>query len=205
MKALAEAAAARENAQFERLIAEKEHAHKEREAEIERKRQQEHKEHEKELSILAANRKVAVADAKLKAIERVIDEEENESKDEISEMPKLKSEIRTEDWVQTNFTVQNRPQETEVTRQSHQNLPRQIYADNPCEPEKSNHINFSPNGLPASSTPILEASVSRWTIETELAQMPPRHLQWGPYTVPPVERGFQSYDKQRRSLSHARN
>ena len=142
MKAIAEAAAARENAQFERLIAEKEHAHKEREAEIERKRQQERTEHEKELSILAANRKVAVADAKLKAIERVIDEEENESKDEISEMPKLKSEVRTEDWVRTNFTVQNPPQETS------------------CEPEKSNHINFSPNGLPASSTPILEASVS---------------------------------------------
>ncbi|KAK2554989.1 hypothetical protein P5673_023332 [Acropora cervicornis] len=142
MKALAEAAAARENAQFERLIAEKEHAHKEREAEIERKRQQERTEHEKELSIPAANRKVAVADAKLKAIERVIDEEENESKDEISEMPKLKSEVRTEDWVRTNFTVQNPPQETS------------------CEPEKSNHINFSPNGLPASSTPILEVSVS---------------------------------------------
>ena len=99
MKALAEAAAARENAQFESLIAEKEHAHKEREAEIERKRQQERTEQEKELSILAANRKVAVADAKLKAIERVIDEEENESKDEISEMPKLKSEVRTEEWV----------------------------------------------------------------------------------------------------------
>ena len=101
-----------------------------------------------------------MADTKLKAIESVIDEEENESKDEISEMPKLKSEARTEDWVRTNFTVQNPPQETEVTRQSHQNLPRQIYADNPCEPENSNHINFSPNGLPASSTPISEASVS---------------------------------------------
>ena len=160
MKALAEAAAARENAQFEPLIAEKEHAHKERQAEIERKRQQEHTEHEKELSILATNREVAVADAKLKAIERVIEEEENESKDEISEMPKLKSKVRTEDWVRTNFTVQNTPQETEVTHQSHQNRPRQIYADSPREPEKSNHINFSPNGLPASSTPILEASVS---------------------------------------------
>ena len=160
MKALAEAAAARKIAQFERLIAEKEHARKDREAEIEGKRQQERTEHEKELSILAANRKVAVTDAKLKVIERVIDEEENESKYEISEMPKLKSEVRTEDWVRTNFTVQNPPQETEVTRQSHQNLPRQIYADNPCEPEKSNHINFSPNGMPASSTPILEASVS---------------------------------------------
>ena len=97
MKALAEAAAARENAQFERLIAEKEPAHKEREAEIEQKRQQECTEHEKELSILAANKEVAVADAKLKSIERVIDEEENESKDKIS--PKLRSEVRTEDWV----------------------------------------------------------------------------------------------------------
>ena len=35
MKAIAEAAAAHKNAQFGRLIAEKEHAHKEREAEIE--------------------------------------------------------------------------------------------------------------------------------------------------------------------------
>ena len=56
--------------------------------------------------------------------------------------------------------MQNPPQETEVTHQGPQNRPRQIYADNPREPEKSNHINFSPNGLPASSTPILEASVS---------------------------------------------
>ena len=56
--------------------------------------------------------------------------------------------------------MQNPPQETEVTRQSHQSLPRQIYAHNPFKPEKSNHINFSPNRLPASSTPILEASVS---------------------------------------------
>ena len=160
MKALAEAAAARENAQFERLIAEKQHAHKEREAEIERKRQLERTEHERELSILAANRKVAVADAKLKAIERVIEEEENETKDEISEMPKLKSEVRTEDWVRTNFTVHNPPQETEVTHQRHKNPPRKIYADNPREPERPNHINFSPNGLLASSTPILEASVS---------------------------------------------
>ena len=47
MKALAEASAASENAQFERLIAEKEHAHKEREAEIERKRQQERTENTK--------------------------------------------------------------------------------------------------------------------------------------------------------------
>ena len=148
MKAIAEAAAARENAEFERLIAEKEHAHKEREAEIERKRQQERTEHEKELLILAANRKVAVADAKLKAIERVIEEEENESKDEISEMPKLKSEVRTEDWVRTNFTVQSPPQETEVTHQSHQNRPRQIYADSPREAEKSNQSTFRPMDCP---------------------------------------------------------
>ena len=50
-----------------------------------------------------------------------------------------------------------------VTRQHHQNPLCQIYADNLRDPGKPNHINFSPNGLLASSTPILEASVSHLT------------------------------------------
>ena len=61
MRALAEAAAARESAEYERVIAEREHARREREAEIERKHQRERAEYEKDLAILAANRKVAVA------------------------------------------------------------------------------------------------------------------------------------------------
>ena len=76
MRALAEAVATRESAEYERVIAEKEHARREREAEIERKHQRERAEYEKDLAILAANRKVAVANAKLKAIERAIEKEE---------------------------------------------------------------------------------------------------------------------------------
>lgn len=55
MKALAEAAAARESAEFERRIAEKEHECRKREAEIERTREQERANHEKELVFLAAD------------------------------------------------------------------------------------------------------------------------------------------------------
>lgn len=69
MKALAEAAAARESAEFERMVAEKERKRRKREAEIERTRQQERAEHEKVLAIIAAGKKVAIAHAKLKAIE----------------------------------------------------------------------------------------------------------------------------------------
>lgn len=76
MRALAEAAVVRENAEYEHVITEKEHARKEREAEIERTRQIERAEHEKDLAILAASRKVAVADTKLKAIEQAIEEDE---------------------------------------------------------------------------------------------------------------------------------
>ena len=97
MKALAEAAAARESADYEKMVAEKEHERKQREAEIERTRQQERAEHAKELAIIAAEKKVAIAHAKLKAIEQAINEEENEenAKIEIEGIPKAKSDERT--------------------------------------------------------------------------------------------------------------
>ena len=115
MRALAEAAAARESAEYERVIAEREHARREREAEIERKHQRERAEYEKDLAILAANRKIAVANAKLKAIERAIEEEEIEIRCEIPEIPKVKSEVRTQDWVRSNSVTQHPPQESKVS------------------------------------------------------------------------------------------
>ena len=63
LKALAEVEAARKSAEFERLIAEKELERKKCEAEIEQERAQ----FSKDLAILTADKKVAVADAKLKA------------------------------------------------------------------------------------------------------------------------------------------
>ena len=99
MKALAEAAAARESAEFERRIAEKEHERRKREAEIERTREQERANHEKEMAFLAAERKIAVADAKLKAIEQATDEEDTGDKIEIAGIPNSKSEERTSTWL----------------------------------------------------------------------------------------------------------
>ena len=99
MRALAEAAAAREGAEFERMIAEKEHVRRKREAEIERTREQERAEHEKELAIITANKKVAIADAKLRAIEQALDTEQTGEKLQIAGIPKAKSDERTSTWV----------------------------------------------------------------------------------------------------------
>ena len=112
MRALAEAAAARKSAEYELVIAEREHTRRER------------ADYEKDLAILAANRKVAVANAKLKAIERAIEEKEIEIRCEIPEIPKVKSEVRTQDWVRANSVTQHPPQESKVPVPQHNNAPR---------------------------------------------------------------------------------
>ena len=99
MKALAEAAAARESAESEKRIAEKEHERRKREAEIERTRERERASHEKEMAFLVAERKIAIADAKLKAIEQAMDEEVAGDKIEIAGIPNAKSEERTSTWL----------------------------------------------------------------------------------------------------------
>lgn len=72
---LAEVAAAWENAEYERAIAEKEHERNQREAE-----------HTKDMAILTAHKNVAVANAKLEAIENAIREEENPERVEIPDI-----------------------------------------------------------------------------------------------------------------------
>ena len=67
MRAVAEAAAAKEQADYECLIAEKENEIKQREAEEEKRRQQARAHHERDIAIMSANKRVAVANAKLKA------------------------------------------------------------------------------------------------------------------------------------------
>ena len=101
MKALAEAAAARESAEFEKCITEMEHERRKREAEIERTREQERANHQKELAFLTAERKIAIADAKLKAIEQAIGEEDTGDKIEIAGIPNAKSEERTFTWLKS--------------------------------------------------------------------------------------------------------
>ena len=69
LRAAAEAAAAKEQAEYERLIAEKENEMKQREAEEEKRRQQARAQHERDIAVMSANKRVAVANARLKAIQ----------------------------------------------------------------------------------------------------------------------------------------
>ena len=68
------------NAECECAVTEKKLACREHEATLELDRRQERTQCEKDLAMLAVNRKVAVANAKLKAIENAIEEEECEGK-----------------------------------------------------------------------------------------------------------------------------
>ena len=112
MRALTEAAAARQNAEFDRLIAEKERERGEREAEERRNREQERARYQRDIDILAADKKVAVADAKLRAIEQAITEEEFVAKSELPDVPFIKTEKRTMDWVETHPTETKMPHST---------------------------------------------------------------------------------------------
>ena len=72
---MAEAAAARQQVEFDQLLAEKERERKEMEVEEERRRQRQRAKFECDMALLTANKKVAMADAKLKAIEQAIQED----------------------------------------------------------------------------------------------------------------------------------
>ena len=69
-----------------------EHERRKHEAEIERTCEQERANHQKELAFLTAERKIAIANAKLKAIEQAIEEEDIGDKIEIAGIPNAKSE-----------------------------------------------------------------------------------------------------------------
>ena len=78
-KALAEAAATRQEAEYNRLLAEKEKERIEMEAEEERKRRSQRARFGCDKAVLTANKKLAIAEAKLKAIEQSIEEEDEKA------------------------------------------------------------------------------------------------------------------------------
>ena len=119
IRALLEAAAAQESTEYEKLITEKEHARREREVELERNREQERAQHDKDLAVLATTRKVAVAEAKVRAIELAMEEQEIEERGEIPGIPHAKTEERTLDWVQSNpnSVTQSLPEKLEGKQQ----------------------------------------------------------------------------------------
>ena len=99
LRALAEAAAAKEKAEFERFRAERENEERQREAD-EAKRKAEYA---KDMTILNADMEVAVANAKLKAIEEALSEADEvdapEKAEAIGHFPPEPAEVRTRNWI----------------------------------------------------------------------------------------------------------
>ena len=104
LQALAEAKAAREEAQYTRLIVQKELEIRTREAEAQKIRQQEIAQFETEIAILGADKKAAMANAKLKVFDEALLEEELEKDFKLPELevPKIKAEERSSQWVHSN-------------------------------------------------------------------------------------------------------
>ena len=107
-KALAEAAAARQEAEYDRLLAEKERERIEMEAEEERKRQSQRARFECDKAVLTANKKLAIAEAKLKAIEQSIEDEDEKAT--IVTIPGLDNSIDTQEitqaWINAQGTME---------------------------------------------------------------------------------------------------
>lgn len=102
-KALAEVAAVKKQAEFDKLIAKKENTQRIQEAEEQRQREQQRAQYELDIAILEANKAEAVANAKLQAIEEAIKDEEEEIHLNFTEIPnKPKNEDRVKTWVNTH-------------------------------------------------------------------------------------------------------
>ena len=117
----AEAGAGKESAELKKQMATKEHELRQHEAEIERRQKEVREKHERELAVLTADKKVAIASTKLKAIEDALEEEQLGEKVELLDIPIIKNEDRTFAWVnsptnkhitavKTNATEGNTPQ-----------------------------------------------------------------------------------------------
>ena len=86
LRAAAEATAAKEQAEYERLIAEKENEMKQQETEEEKRRPQALAQHDRDIAVMSANKWVAAANARLKAIQESMLEREINNLQELSNM-----------------------------------------------------------------------------------------------------------------------
>ena len=126
LQALADAKAAREEAQYARLIAQKELERRTRDAEAERTRQQEIAQFESEMAILSADKRAAIANAKLEVFEdarRLEENLERESQLRDFEVPEIKMEHRTSRWVYSSPTL-SPPRAENATRYEREHDPR---------------------------------------------------------------------------------
>jgi len=100
LQALVDAKASKEEAQYMCLIAEKELEHKTHDAETERLQQRERAQFEKEMAILGADKRAAIANAKLKVFEEALSEEDFELPE--FKDPQIKTEECTSQWVHSS-------------------------------------------------------------------------------------------------------
>lgn len=107
MRALVEAATAKEQAEYDRLMAEKENEMKQREAEEEKRRQQARAQHERDVAIMSADKRVAVANAKLKAIQESFIEKELNDPIGLPDMEITECQERTMTWVNSSYPLYN--------------------------------------------------------------------------------------------------
>ena len=126
LQALADAKAAREEAQYTRLIAQKELERRTRDAEAEGIRQREIAQFESDMAILDADKKAAIANAKLKVFEdahRLEENLEREPQLRDFEVPEIKMEQRTSQWVYSSPTLSS-PRAENATRYERERDPR---------------------------------------------------------------------------------
>lgn len=126
LQALADAKAAREEAQYTRLIAQKELERRTRDAEAEGIRQREIAQFESDMAILDADKKAAIANAKLKVFEdahRLEENLEREPQLRDFEVPEIKMEQRTSQWVYSSPTL-SPPRAENATRYERERDPR---------------------------------------------------------------------------------
>ena len=101
-RALAEAAATKKQSEYDKLIAAKESARRIREAEEQRQREQYQAQYELDMAILAADKAEAIANARLRAIEETLREEEDLHLD-LPDIPNQADRIKI--WVHAHQAV----------------------------------------------------------------------------------------------------
>ncbi len=164
VRALAEAAAVKKQAEYDRIMAEKESERKRREAKEEFHREQMRAQHELDMALLEADKRQAVADAKLFVIEQSLLEEQT---DELGpyQLQHEDAASRTQSWInaqepQHPHTAQNTKEEFPTTATERTEDPR-LHLPNGggkvANDMRSEAKTFTPKGF-AGNQPIFQPS-----------------------------------------------
>ena len=176
LQALADARAASQEAQYARLIEEKELERRTRDALAERIRQQEQAQYEKEIMILGADKKAAVTNAKIKVFEEALLVQELGRDSELPplQVPRIKREERTSQWVDSSLTLNSPPADYRSrpgrTRESSYNLeqskpvlpsaaPKQrSFSEDQTNQLSGNEVKRAQQDIPCNRQPIIAST-----------------------------------------------